>query len=175
MNSTNEWMKQLRTLEFNFGSSRFGTEFYLDICYRGPQVRGGNPNHQIVLQSTVTDLLTATYSTDSDLNVKASVVCDLQNQGTNQGIPSSTDSLSSGIESDFSFSTTYTNFSAGSTLALIDQALNNGSPSIPRFCKIRYTFLENSRNDENLFSQLRKQGRQSARISTLSDISPKNL
>ncbi len=174
MNSTNEWMKQLRTLEFNFGSSRFGTEFYLDICYRGPQVRGGNPNHQIVLQSTVTDLLTATYSTDSDLNVKASVVCDLQNQGTNQGIPSSKDSLSSEIESDFSFSTNYTNFSAGSTLALMDQALNNGSPSIPRFCKIRYTFLENSRNDENLFSQLRKQGRQSARISTLSDISPKN-
>lgn len=175
INTSSEWLKQLRTLEFNFGSSRYGSEFYLDICYRAPQVRGGNPNHNIILQTTVTDLLAATYSTDSDLNVKASVECDLQNVGTNQGAPTSTDDLSAGIENDFSFSTAYTDFAAATNLVLMDRALNNGSPNVPRYCKIRYTFLENSRNDANLLAQLRKQGRQSARISTLSDISPKNL
>jgi hypothetical protein len=174
MNPTNEWTKQLRSLEFNFGSSRYGTEFYLDVCYRGPQVRGGNPNHEIFLQTTVTDLLAATYSFDSDLNVKASVECDLQNQGSSQGIPLSSDDLSSGIEVDFSYSTEYQSFSSGLTQVLMDRALNNGSPNIPRYCKIRYTFLENSRNDTDLESQLRKDARQSARISTLSDISPKN-
>lgn len=175
MNSSNEWLKQLRTLEFNFGSSRYGSEFYVDICYRGAQVRGGNPNHQIVLQTTVTDLLAATYSTDSDLNVKASVECDLQNVGTFQGAPTSTDNLASGIEVDFSYSTSYTDFSTGATQGLMDRALNNGSPNVPRYCKIRYTFLENSRNDTDILSQLRKQDRQSARVSTLSDISPKNI
>jgi hypothetical protein len=171
-----EWTKKITNLTFNFGSSRYGTEFYLDVCYRGPQIRAqGNPNHAVVLNSTITDLVSANYSDLSDLNVKVTVNCDLQGQGSQQGIPDLLTNQISGITGgDINHSTEYSSFASGATLTLLNEWVNNGNKNIPRFCKIRYSFLENMRNDSNPMAQLRRWQRQQARISTLTQIAQKN-
>lgn len=171
-----EWGKQLTSLTYNFGSSRYGAEFYLDVCYRGPQVRQqGSPNHVVDLHATITDLVTTNYSALSDLNVKVTSVCDLQGEGSEQGIPTLATNQISGIGgADVTLSTSYVSFASGATLNLLKDWINNGNNHIPRFCKVRFSFLENMRNSTDPLEQLRKWERQQARISTLTNISQRN-
>lgn len=181
---TGEWNKQITSLAFNFASNRYGAEFYLDVCYRGPQVRhsqqgGTTPNHLLSLQSTITDLV-ASYSAASDLHVKAEATCDLQGEG-NITYPANsnveTENEIAGLISggDIDISSLYTSFSTGQTMSLITEYINTGNNHLPRFCKIRFSFLENMRNNtETPLEQLRLWELQTARISTLSDITPSN-
>jgi hypothetical protein len=177
-----EWAKQVRNLVFNFGSSRYGAEFYLDVCYRGPQTRstgsGTTPNHVMRLQSTITDIAAANYSALADLQVKIMATCDLQGEGAITDVPSDdvTNNQISGISGgDISFETDYTSFASGASLILLNEWVNNGNNSRPRFCKVRFSFFEKMRtNTTNPIQQLRKWQRQQARISTLTEIAPKN-
>jgi hypothetical protein len=171
-----EWTKQLTSLVFNFGSTRYGTEFYLDVCFRGPQVKQqGTPNHVAVLNTTITDLVAANYSDLSDLNVKATVTCDLQGEGTQQGLPDLATNQISGISGgDVVLTTDYASFASGATMTLLKDWINNGNNHIPRFCKVRFSFLENMRNSSVDLEQIRKWERQQARISTLTEIAQRN-
>jgi len=171
-----EWSKQITSLVFNFGSSRYGSEFYLDVCYRGPQVKQqGTPNHVMALHSTITDLVAANYSELSDLNVKVTATCDLQGEGSQQGVPDMLTNQISGITGgDVSLSTEYASFASGATMNLLTDWINNGNNHIPRFCKVRFSFLENIRNSADPLEQLRKWEKQQARISTLTEISQRN-
>lgn len=172
-----EWTKQLTSLVFNFGSTRYGSEFYLDVCYRGPQVKQqGTPNHVIALHSTITDIVAANYSALADLNIKITATCDLQSEGTQQGIPDLLTNQITGVSGgDVSFTTDYASFASGATLNLLNDWVNNGNNHIPRFCKVRFSFLENMRNNsQSPLEQLRKWERQQARISTLTDIAQRN-
>ncbi len=197
----NEWDKQLTALSFNLGSERYGADFYLDVCYRGPQIeywqayQGSTnsdlnyfPNFAIKLQATVTDLVTSNglnYSTLADLKVKTEVACDVQGLGNyvyaHSGTAATTTpvydnaqahdlvSMSSG---DKNFATGYAAFNAGSNLFLLNDWINLGNANTPRFCKIRYTFIENVRNNTaNPLAQIRKWKNHKARICTYSDIS----
>lgn len=183
--ANNEWLKQVTSLTFNFASERYGSEFYLDVCFRGTQITqpgqgGAHPNYVMKLQSTLTDLVSANtlqYSALSDLNVKITATCDLQGEGTYTGAPTG-DALAHQINGvaggDVTFTTSYTDFAAGSNVVLLDTLLNNGLNKAPRFCKMRYHFLENMRNSSDPVAQIRRWQRQQARISTLSDVTPRN-
>ncbi len=179
-----EWGKQITALSFNLGSERYGAEFYLDVCYRGPQINyagnGASNKFAMNAQSTVTDLISGnglSYSTLADLKVKVTATCDLQGVGDYTG-PATDDATFHQITGvtggDKSFSTSYTSFGAGANLSLVKDWINNSNSQSPRFCKIRYSFIENMRNNaSDLQSQIRRWKLQEARISTFSDISSK--
>lgn len=201
----NEWDKQITSLSFNLGSERYGTDFYLDVCYRGPQIeywqmyQGQSnsdqnffPNFAIKLQATVTDLVTANglkYSTLADLKVKTEVVCDVQGLGNyvyaHSGTSSTTNPVYDNAQAhdlvgvtggDKNFSTSYAAFNAGSNLYLLNDWINLGNANTPRFCKIRYTFTENARNNTaNPLAQIRRWKHHKARICTYSEISEPSL
>ncbi len=180
----NEWDNKINSLTFNLGSERYGTEFYLDVCYRGPQIDfNGNPSgnkYAMKLQSTITDLISVNglrYSELSGLQVKVTATCDLQKAGSNSGAPTDNaqDHQIMGVSGgDKNYSTNYTAFNAGANALLLNEWINNSNNQPPRFCKIRYSFIENMRNNtSNPISQIRKWSKQQARISTFSDISSK--
>jgi hypothetical protein len=192
-----EWNNQLTSLSFNFGSERYGSEFYLDVCYRGPQIEyfyagqfGGSqnnsPNFQMRAQATITDLSSTikTYEELSGLVVKAEAVCDVQGEGAymyaGSGNPATgttyNDALAheiNGVQvtgNQFLASTNYGAFNFGQNLFLLQEWVTLGNSKSPRFCKIRYSFLESKRNDSDLMSQLRKWKHQKAQICTYTEI-----
>ncbi len=180
--SKDEWDYQLTSLSFDLGSERYGTDFYLDVCYRGPQTKPqGNPNYVMKLDSTLTDLVATNglkYSELADFKTRVEATCDLQGSGAFSGVPTDnaqdhqiTD-ISGG---DISFSTSYASYSAGSSLSLLNDWINKGNNKTPRFCKIRYYFTENMRNNAaDPLATIRRWTNHKARISTLSDIAVKN-
>jgi hypothetical protein len=188
----NEWDKQLTKLSFNLGSERYGAEFYLDVCYRGPQIEyfmadslSDTPNFELKAQATVTDINTnngMNYSSLADLKVKATAVCDQQGYGdyvyasdTNGHYDNA---FAHEIYNDMTISggqyvreVSYTGFNTGSNLYLINEYINSGNTNTPRFCKIRYSFIENKRNDgSDLLSQIRKWKIQQAEVCTYTSI-----
>lgn len=197
--ATNEWDKQITNLSFNLGSERYGTDFYLDVCYRGPQIEYFQhygtqtnsdvnffPNFAIKLQATVTDLVSSNglkYSTLADLKVKTEVTCDVQGLGayvyaysgssTNPVYDNAQAHQLLGVTGgDKNFSSNYVAFNAGSNLLLLNDWVNQGNAKTPRFCKVRYSFIENARNNSvNPLAQVRKWKNHKARICTYTEIS----
>lgn len=241
----NEWDKQLTSLTFNLGSERYGSEYYLDVCYRGPQIeywmayqnstnQNANywPNFSIKLQATVTDLASSNglrYSQLANLKVKTITTCDVQGEGQyiyahsgvggsdngNNGNNNGNNGNHNGIENgngangnhgngnngngnngnsgntdgqyvydnaqahqitgvtggDKNFTTNFASFNAGGNLFLLNDWINLGNAKTPRFCKTRYVFIENVRNNSvNPLSQIRKWQNHKARICTYTDI-----
>ncbi len=196
-----EWTRQLTKMSVNLGSERYGAEFFLDVCYRGPQIEyfyasqnGGfspagtaTPNFSVKAQATVTDLVTSNglrYSELADLKVSAKVVCDQQGKGSYVYAGSSSPAGSTvydlllhdilGITvSGGQFTTaamTPRAFNNVSSAYLVDTFINSNNAFVPRFCKIRYSFIEARRNDTNLLAQLRKWKRHSSEICTFTEI-----
>lgn len=196
-----EWNKQLTKMTVNLGSERYGAEFFLDICYRGPQIEyffasqnnGGfnpngtaTPNFALKAQATVTDLISTNglrYSQLADLKVSSKVVCDQQGKGTylyagsaNPTSGSTYDTILNDIVgititgSQYTKVVPYRAFNNVSSAYLIDEYINSGNAFTPRFCKIRYSFIENRRTDSNLLSQIRKWKKQSAEVCTFTEI-----
>lgn len=189
-----EWDHQLTNLSFNLGSERYGAEFYVDICYRGPQIEywkaykdthlplNDYPNFAVKAQSTITDLITSNglkYSKLSDLKVKAIVTCDLQGAGLFQTAEvynhydlSQAHEIYDISSPDYNRMTGFQPFNAGSNLFLINDWINLGNGKTPRFCKVRYVFRENRRDDySHPLAQIRKWKHHKAKICTYTDIS----
>ncbi len=100
------WNTRINQLSFEFGSELYGSEYFVDVCYRGPQVEyfadnaavnslltaqasdtdflatgvnpGDNSDAGLVIPGTVDGL---SYSQLSGLQVKAFYTCDLQGVG----------------------------------------------------------------------------------------------
>lgn len=195
-----EWTRQITKMSVNLGSERYGAEFFLDVCYRGPQIEyfyaqqnggfspGGTatPNFSLKAQATVTDLVTNNglrYSELADLKVSAKVVCDQQGKGSYVYAGSSSPAGATvydlilhdimGINvsgGQYTKTVPYRAFNNVSSAYLIDEFINSNNSFTPRFCKVRYTFLENRRNDTDLLAQLRKWKRHSSEICTFTEI-----
>lgn len=205
-NAKEEWSKQITKLQFDLGSERYGSEFFLDVCYRGPQIEyyyammnggfgsgSGNdyPNFSLKSQATVTDLVSSNglrYSQLADLKVKVTAVCDQQGKGTynyaGSGNPASGtnyDNILHDITGDavsggqYTKVVPYRSFNNANSLYLIDEFINVNNAFTPRFCKIRYTFIENRRNDQNTLSQIRKWKQQKAQVCTFTEINEDSI
>lgn len=197
-NNKEEWLNQITKMTVDLGSERYGAEYFLDVCYRGPQIEYyfasqnggfptsglGSPNFNLKVHATVNDLTTGMrYSQLSDLKVKAEVVCDQQGKGTyiyaGTSVPSgptSYDQLVNDITGmtvnggQYSKTVNFRDFNTVSSSYLIDEFINQNNAFTPRFCKIRYTFLENRRNSNNPLDQIRKWKLQRAEVCTFSEI-----
>lgn len=187
----NEWNKQLTKLVYNLGSERYGAEFYLDVCYRGPQIDyfladslADTPNFDLKAQATVTDIVSSNglkYSQLADLQVKAVVACDQQGKGAyvyaGDGAGNYDNALLHEISSNvtvpggqFHKATGYSAFNTGANLFLVNQWINVNNTYTPRFCKIRYYFKEMRRDSSDLISQIRKWKKQQAQVCTYTSI-----
>lgn len=103
------WKKRITDLSFNLGSELYSARYFVDICYRGPQIEynedNASANFRLVAQSFATDFLAngpnggennrdgleipgtvdgRKYTELSDLKVQAFVTCDLQGVGSFQ-------------------------------------------------------------------------------------------
>lgn len=98
---------RIKELSFNLGSELYGAEYFVDICYRGPQIEyfedNVAANFSILAQATATDFIANSvnegdntqdgltmnpvgikYTTLAGLTVQAVTVCDLQGAGSIQ-------------------------------------------------------------------------------------------
>lgn len=100
---TEAWDKSIKNLSFNLGSELYSAQYFVDICYRGPQIEyyedGINTTFNFIAQAAATDFIadgvnpgdnsrdglnmnpSFKYTQISDLKVQAFLVCDLQGQG----------------------------------------------------------------------------------------------
>lgn len=172
IHSTNTmFRKQLTSLEFNFGSERYGTEYFVDVCFRATQIEydyNSSLNWTIKGGVTVTDLgvdqaddftfngaldevLTGgtnkTYQSLSGLQVKGAVYC--KNKDGN--------SVNLG-----SFSG-YNGFTAGQLKRLINKSTGQDLKG----CYFRYSFYESKTAG---IPSVRKWKKQKAKICTYSSV-----
>jgi hypothetical protein len=104
LTDTDAWTKRVRELTFNLGSELYNASYFVDVCYRGPQIPyyadGITANFSIQAQASATDFIAngtnpgditipgtvdgKKYSELSGLTMQSYLVCDVQGQGTYQ-------------------------------------------------------------------------------------------
>lgn len=197
-NSKEEWQNQLTKMSINLGSERYGAEYFLDICYRGPQIeyyhasqidqsqRGdASPNFSLKVQATVNDLSTngLNYAELADLQVSTTVVCDQQGKGNyiyaGSAIPTGAtvyDQILHDIQGitvsggQYTKTVNFRDFNSVNNAYLINEFINKNKFFTPRFCKVRYAFRENKRNGNSPLEQLRNWQLQKAEVCTFTEI-----
>ena len=164
-----DFAHRLTNLSFNFGSETYDEQYFVDICYRGPQIdywqNDVGINMTLSGAMTVTDLAgitgsAANYVSLSGVVMYPQVVCDVQGLGANTTAAGvgGYNSLSMDLNGSFGPADIFYNFgrswSLGTGITSVFQglALSQTVPSptgatvqfngVPRYCKIRYAFQE---------------------------------
>jgi len=145
--SGNYFDKQLTSLNFNLGSELFGAEYYLDVCFRGPQIdyatAGINTNWVANAEATIQDLTGgyASYAAVAGLTVDSEIVCDYQVAGQ----PNALNYVpGSDVFDGNDAITLIDNASLGYSTAVAagDDNITGPGKKAPTFCRVRYTFSE---------------------------------
>ena len=169
---------RLTNLTFNLGSENYGSSYWVDVCYRGPQIDywANDVGVKMTLdaQMTMTDLAgiagsNANYIQASGLQSLGAIVCDLQGMGNhkyaaNGGVYDTTATDVFINQNGGMFADVGNNFggfgnaSAGLTSFAQGYVISNTlagptgnfvpNNAVPRFCKVRY-FL----NEQNISTQ----------------------
>lgn len=168
------YTKRITDLSLDLASEVYGSEYFVDVCYRGTQVAQSNNGNSYSLKGkvTVTNLRASetgapNYQLIADLQSKGETKCYMDKKATTTvdvfpGI-SSYNYLSSSGASFTSLSTSATQVSLLSDTAMTG---TNGDKT-PRFCVTRYFFKENS-------TAPRKWKLQQAKAALYTEISDKN-
>ncbi len=169
------YTKQITELTFNLGSEVYGTEYYVDICYRGTQVAQGNNGNNYSLKGNVTvtnlraaDVTAPNYQLVADLQGKAEINCYMSKNGNTTDITPGTITYNYNSNSGGTFTSLSTSATQVSLLA--DASMNGsvpGADKTPRFCIARYYFKENASTE-------RKWKLQNAKAALYTEISDKN-
>ncbi len=157
-NDQQAWAHRVGELSFNLGSERYGAEYFVDICYRGPQIeyweKDQKVNFSMVTQTSVTDLNVTpgmSYKALADLATRSEWVCDTQGAGTYKTGRNSSNAYNTlDNEADFGAgdiggSSTYAPV-GGSAITFVNNMIVNNSANSLRFCKVRYYYNEQSVN-----------------------------
>ncbi|MNS53782.1 hypothetical protein D3C72_865500 [compost metagenome] len=162
--STDIWNRKITSLAFNFSTEKTGAAYFVDFCYLGPieDLKGngngnGNGNKKDASEGiyTLDSSLTAnnltsevSYRTQVGLQAKLEFICDLRKRGNAQSARSSSALAPTGtMEADSAF---YDNFSPISSTGLaFEKDLNSTTPTVPRFCRLRASFLESTITDRS--------------------------
>lgn len=188
----------IKDLSFNLGSELYNAEYFVDICFRAPQIEyyldGVNSNWAYTLQATATDFIAnginpgdnsragldipaavagKKYSTLAGLTVEAKMVCDLQGEGVYKYANVDGSYNTSVNEADIAgvkdiVKTHGAQSLAGNAVDFVKGASFTSGTKAPRFCKIRYTFKET--NGRSSLPLFRKWQRHGAEICTFTDI-----
>lgn len=169
------YTKQITELSFNLASETYGSEYFVDICYRGTQVAQANNGNNYSLKGNVTvtnlrgaDATAPNYQLVADLQGKADIKCFMdKNMNPTDTTPGSI---------SYNYNITAAGFQSLSTSAtqvslLTDATMNGSVPTgdkTPRFCIARYSFKENATAE-------RKWRLQNAKAAIYTEISNKNI
>jgi hypothetical protein len=190
-NETDSWSRRLEQLEFNLSSELYSASYFVDVCFRGPQIEFWqdkiSTNWIVNAKAAASDFFGApggrNYSQLAGLQMTAYATCDLQGVGTYQtaNVNGSYDSILN--ESNFRYGTITGLPTGGSDgvyvsgqvrdvggqeqLLIDNRTLSNGINS-PRFCKVRYMF--NETNYKAGSRNLRTWQQHGARMTVLTEI-----
>jgi len=181
----------LEHLTVNLGNELYNTSYFVDICYRGPQIdyRGLETAWDMLGKASVTDFGYGahgggeSYSELSKLKMKAQVICSLQDDSKDYESDLNLDPTKDGPifspmkNVDFSAQTPYAVNASSSLVTLLDikdkKFSKNSCSSAPKFCKIRYTFEETDSSGEH--PNMRKWQKHGAQICTFTKIEPTSI
>ena len=168
------YTKRITELSLDLGSEVYGTEYFVDVCYRGTQVAQSNNGNSYGLKGkvTVTNLRASetdapNYQLIADLHAKAITKCYMD-----KNAPTTPD-VFPGISSYNYEATSGTSLTSLTTSATQVSLLNDtamtatSGDKTPRFCVTRYSFKENS-------TAPRKWKLQQAKAALYTEISDKN-
>ncbi len=158
-------------LEFKLTTELYNAQYFVDICFRGPQINMGadgvlaNYNIFAAVGSTeINGAAAASYAASAGLKAQASVICDLSATST-----AATNLANFNVGTD-GFPTN------GWMSGVIDVSTSmyewQTVPSVynPKFCKVRYTFTETKgKSCTNGKSAFRDMGLKSAAICLRTD------
>jgi hypothetical protein len=151
LNDSVAFTKQMTAFNINLGSEVYGAEYFVDICYQGPQGTTQNnngTNYSLNANITLTNIRTGMtnapdYQSLANLQVKADIKCFLDKSNTSSlvvpGLTKYNYFQNSG--------TSYVSLSSSATqLTILTNSglLNIAGDKIPRFCIARYYLKENS-------------------------------
>lgn len=178
--------KQITSMSVNLGSEVYGAEYFVDICYRGPQIdyRNNNTtvsglNFNMKAFATLIDLKKVdgkSYHELAGLKVKAEARCifeDEFNYCLGDLLPGQTAGCGGTASTEYSpvdAGTGLTGFNpiiSGNTnvIKLINNASISGNGNkTPRFCQVRYSFKEENK------TEIRKWKLQRGRVCTYTEI-----
>ena len=181
----NAYGRQLKDLTINLGSEVYNAEYFVDICYRGPQIdyrQNGQTvpglNFALKANATIFDIKLAdgqSYRALSKLQVKAEAKC-FMNDEFDYCLADLIPGETAGCGTTTATTHTYGKVSNNGTFVdmsgsainvaqlIRDAAMSNNGHITPRFCQVRYSFKETSQ-------AMRKWKLQQARICTYTEIS----
>lgn len=103
VSDSDAWGKTIQQMHVDLGSELYGAQYFVDVCYRGPQIEyfkdGVNANFSVLAEAAATDFIAngtnpgdnsrdgldmnpgLKYTQIADLTVQAFVTCDLQGLG----------------------------------------------------------------------------------------------
>jgi hypothetical protein len=177
--------RQINNMSINLGSEVYGAEYFVDICYRGPQINyrenGTNVpgvNFALKANATIFDIKLAdgkSYRELSKLQVMAEARCimnDTFDYCLADLLPGETSSCGTTTATAHTYgrvsnSGAFIDMSGNAinvAQLISDASMNSNGHFTPRFCQVRFTFKESSKT-------MRKWKSQQARICTYTEIS----
>lgn len=166
-NHTTSYRKQLTHLEFNLGSERYGSEYFLDICYRASQIKYPNDvtlYYLIKRYVTITDLGHTGSHTD-DFNGSNGPIFSEDYYQDLAGLEIRSRLLCKDKENQIvlNLTTPWADFSTGQ----LKSFPNQGTRSDLKKCIVRYSFREANRTG---LESIRKWKLQHARVCTYTSV-----
>lgn len=196
---TAAWDKSLASLNFNLGSELYNAQYFVDVCFRGPQIEyfkdGVKTNWAALAQISASDFNEGgseiSYSKLAALKVKSYMVCDTQGAGTykyahngsnwNNGTydSSTNEAIFTGTKGSPTGGGDIPMVSSGEFSLPLETSVKNlintiltFTPGSIRFCKVRYIFEETDSAKAQTGSDgpnLRKWQRHGAEICTYTE------
>ncbi len=163
---------QLSSLSFNLGSELFGTEYFLDVCYRGPQIdyhnAGIDTNWVAKAEATIQNLSDtySSYANVAGLKVKSEIVCDYQNEVSYDVNETPGNEA---LDEDDSYRLIHNQrLGLNTGVANGRRNITGHGKKAPNFCRVRYTFTEGHKLSGK--EQFRPWETQAAKICTRTSI-----
>jgi hypothetical protein len=156
---SDSWSSKITQLSFNLSTEKTGAAYFVDFCYLGPIENLKNMGHSkkdlsegiytLTASVSSTDLTSNnSYRTQVDLQTKVEFICDLRKRGKNQDPRVATELEPTGtMDAD---ALAYADFSRmGTSGVAFEKDLNNQNSQVPRFCRLRVSFLESVVTDRS--------------------------
>lgn len=144
------WIHQITRSQFDFTTEKFGARYFVDLCYRGPEkvVVPGSPTditegiYTLDLQVNLNDPTVngKSYRTTASLATQIETACDLRARGSSTNPRQATEVGVTALERDSWYMSNQASWNSNSLNFQV--TLNDSVRSVPRFCKIRISFIE---------------------------------
>lgn len=152
-----KWTHQVFKSQFDFSTETFGTRYYIELCYRGPEKQTSPGSTQDLSQGIYSLDLSVNlndpttnginYRNQASLATSIETVCDLRASGSSANPRVAEELAVTYLERDSWYASNPTSWNSNSLNFQV--TLNNSIQTVPRFCRIRISFNERSTGVRN--------------------------